>query len=453
MTGSLERRLQLGMGIGLLLGFSLLFWGSSQAIRVLNEHYVVSRLGHDLDAALGAIRPAADRPLATLAARLPPVYSQPLSGHYLVLLEGSQVRFSSRSLWDEQLAVDPVPAGEQVQSRRDGPAGQQLLLVARGYRKAGHHYTLAVAEDITGMLQQIHRYQVTAALILAGLLFLLLAAQRYWLRSGFRKLELVREDVARVARGEARQLRDTVPDEIQPLVSEFNRLLGLLEQRLSRSRNALGNLAHALKAPLTLLRRILEQPEIDAATALQQADRIRSLVDRELRRARIAGSAGSTRQFNAETEVPPLLAMMQQLHPSRGLDIRSGPLPATALPLDREDMLELLGNLLDNACKWARHKVRLEICADTTSVTIHVEDDGPGIPGEQRQRLLARGSRLDETREGQGLGLAICSDIASLYGGRLRLEQSPALGGLRVSVELPLGDRSSGRPTNRAGQR
>lgn len=441
MTGSLERRLQLGMGIGLLLVFSLLFWASSQAIRKLNEHYVVSRLGHDLEAALGAIRPASDTPYDTLAARLSPVYSQPLSGHYLVLLEGGREVFHSRSLWDEQLPVTPVPPGQQRESRHRGPAGQHLLLLARGYEKAGRHYTLVVAEDVTDMTRQIHRYQGAAALALTAFLVLLLVLQRHWLRRGFRQIEKVRDDVTRVARGEADQLRDAVPDEIRPLVIELNRLLTLLEQRLARSRNALGNLAHALKTPLALLQRALEQDEVDRVTALQQASRIHSLVDRELRRARIAGSGASTRHFVATEEIPALLAMLRQLHQGRELTISSGPLPPRPLPVDREDMLELLGNLLDNACKWARHNVALTLSTNG-AVTIQVEDDGPGIAEDQRQRLRERGARLDEAQEGQGLGLAISSDIVALYGGSLSLTRSPRLGGLQVTVTLPLASAS-----------
>jgi signal transduction histidine kinase len=253
----------------------------------------------------------------------------------------------------------------------------------------------------------------------------------------------VREDVRRVESGEASGLREDVPDEVRPLVREVNRLLMLLEQRLQRSRNAAGNLAHALKTPLTLLLHQVDGEALrdrpDARVALhQQAERIQDLMERELRRSRLAGAGAVGRQFHPRRDVPALLDALRRMHDRAGLRIEAADLPDVAVPLDDEDMIELLGNLLDNACKWAASTVRLGVTVDG-ALRVRVEDDGPGLADADAGHLLERGTRLDETRAGHGLGLAIVRDIVALYGGQLALQRSADLGGLSVEARLPIG--------------
>ena len=347
----------------------------------------------------------------------------------------------SRSLWDHQVALGPVAPGERRVLELAGPQQQSLLLLAAGYRKEGRPLTVAVAEDLAPIERTITRYQWATALLALAVLVGLMLAQRTLVRRAFRSLDGLREDVRRVENGEASGLREDVPDEVRPLVREVNRLLTLLEQRLQRSRNAVGNLAHALKTPLTLLLQQVDGDALhdraEARVALrQQAERIQDLMERELRRARLAGAGAVSRHFHPSRDVPALLDALRRMHDRDGLRIEAGHLSDLAVPLDDEDMIELLGNLLDNACKWAASTVRLALHFDG-ALRMRVEDDGPGLADADAEQMLERGTRLDETRTGHGLGLAIVRDIVTLYGGRLALERSAALGGLCVEVTLP----------------
>ena len=229
-----------------------------------------------------------------------------------------------------------------------------------------------------------------------------------------------------------------VAEDIAPLQSELNRyrLLSLLQQRVSRSRNALGNLAHEMKRPLQQLQLLAEQ--LDPQHQQQQREalqRLRQLVERELKRARIVGMSSPGRQTKLSEDLPPLLQVLQQLYPQVRLQAhypQSG-----VLPQDRDDMLELLGNLLDNACKYASGEILLSVRHDDKEWLISVCDQGPGIAAEARQQLLLRGTRLDESGpQGSGLGLAMVSDIVASYSGSLQLRANQPQG-LCVIVTLP----------------
>jgi signal transduction histidine kinase len=164
--------------------------------------------------------------------------------------------------------------------------------------------------------------------------------------------------------------------------------------------------------------------------------RISALIDRELKRARIAGQ-GPGQHFQPSHHVPELVEAITQLHQERGINIDVGPLPEQALPFDYEDMLELLGNLLDNACKWATSRIELEVSVGHDVVFV-VSDDGPGVDRDAREALLQRGSRLDEQIDGHGLGLAIVKDLVDDYDGGVEIERSGSLGGLEIRVRLPI---------------
>lgn len=438
--GSLEQRLQVALGAALLALSGLLLWTGSTALRQLAEDQVHSRLRHDAEALLGALEGPRGRPLQLRSTRLSPVYFQPLSGHYFVIRDGSGELLRSRSLWDESIGVPALAPGESRQLTLDGPGAQRLLIHAAGYRKHDRDFTLAVAEGVAGIDAQVahDRLWFGAGLLVA--VALLLLGQRWLLRASFRPLDRIRADLARIRDGGSERIDTDLPAEIRPLADEVNALLALLQRRLARSRDALGNLAHALKTPLALMLQTLDdesalnQPDRRQATR-DQAERIRTLVDRELRMARTAGAGGGGRHFNPADDVPDLVRTLQGLHRDRDLRFETR-LSTGAMPtFDREDLLELLGNLLDNACKWAATRVRLTLTSDA-GVTIEVEDDGPGVSAGDTEVLTCRGLRLDEAREGSGLGLAIASDIAATYGGGLAFDRSPELGGLRVSAHL-----------------
>ncbi len=437
MKNSLAYRLQLGLALSLVLLMGIIGGVSSHAINALTEEFVVSRLEHDTESLLGALV-LDESQLRIRWRRLNQIYQQPFSGYYyIVRFDDGQV-FNARSLWDFELEVPVLKPGEQQQFRIAGPDGQHLLVIARGYRKQGQIFTLLMAEDMTPIQKHLDRFLGNIALLAIAGILLLLIVQSLVIRNSFKRLVPLQEDIRRLESGQIDKLSQDVPTEILPLVTEFNRLLQQLSQRLERSRNALGNLSHALKGPLNLLTQYFDldqnsQEKIQQLQARQQTDRIRQLMERELKRARLAGSGLSNVRFDPEKELPDLIALLRQVHQQRGLDLSFSIGEAIPAFGDREDMLELMGNLLDNACKWAESKVNCEVSFNG-EVLILIEDDGKGISESDLKQLTERGTRLDETTEGHGLGLAIAKDIVKLHGGSMRFHASEMLGGLKVQV-------------------
>jgi len=437
---SLQHRLLVGLSLSLVLLMALLLWLGSTVVRQLSEDLIASRLDHDAENLVAAFD-YAGLPAPQLSRRLHnPVYERPYSGHYylLRLADGSELR--SRSLWDETLNFVDVETGDTNRQRITGPNGQPLLLLVQGYRKQGQNFTLAVAEDLTSVKQDVEFFQLVFAAVSFVILVLLVVVQRTIVRRSFRQLDVVREDIRRLEQGEIDQLSQQVPSEVLPLVHEFNRLLQLLGSRVQRSRNALGNLSHALKGPLNLLIQQLDSDELKDRPAFRhslrdQADRIHQLMERELRRARLTGTAAPGQRFDAAKEIPNLFDIIRKMYPEKRLDLQCDIPQESTLSFDREDMLELMGNLLDNAAKWASSTVRCRILLGE-SVDLIVEDDGPGCSQQELDLLSRRGVRLDESTAGHGLGLAIARDIAVLYSGEMHFERSVDLGGLSVRVAL-----------------
>ncbi len=280
--------------------------------------------------------------------------------------------------------------------------------------------------------------------LLAGAgVMLILLVQGVVIRLAFRRLDALRAELSQLENGEITRLNEQVPGEIQPIVREVNRLLTHMQERLERSRHALGNLAHALKGPLNLLTQQLDQQVLaveSAELARLQVERIRLLTDRELKRARLAGTGRvATQRFDPHQELPVLVEVLARMYQKPQTCIELAIAPGVPRFGDREDMLELIGNLLDNACKWAQTRVLCRLSLEQGRLQLSVDDDGAGLAAEALQQLTERGIRLDESVEGHGLGLAICKDIVKLYGGQLRFESPGRLGGLRVRVSLPVG--------------
>ncbi len=437
---SLQRLLQLGLTLSLTLLMSILWWTGSLAVRGLGEDLIGSRLEHDAESLLAAISFTGAEQAPLELKYIDPIYKRPFSGHYYVIRLADGTLHYSRSLWDQTLDLQALGPGGTAQWYAPGPSDQKLLVWARYYQKQGHAFTLVVAEDLTPLERHLSLFQWTfAGLSLAALLILLIVQQRVIHRS-FKRLDTVRAEIQSLEQGEITALSQDVPDEILPLVQEFNRLLELLAQRLSRSRNALGNLAHALKGPLNLLVQYLDSKELDDHPELRarmriQQERILKLMERELKRARLAGSGSPGHRFHAQQELPDLIEVLKQIHHKRPLEIQWQVSPETPGFGDREDMLELMGNILDNACKWAKSRVRCTVTGVET-VIIAIEDDGPGCSEEAIERLARRGTRLDESVEGHGLGLSIAKDIVKLYNGEIAFGPSRSLGGLSVTITL-----------------
>jgi signal transduction histidine kinase len=441
---SLEARLHLGLGISLAMVISAAWWLGHAALHRSTEAYVLSRLQHDAEALLGTLsQNNAASALQLQADGLGPIYRQPFSGHYYEILGSDGSRSLSRSLWDQRLAVEPLPAGEIVEEETRGPLGQRLLVRIAGYRLGDVTYTVAVAEDLKPLLVELQVFErLFAVLAISGLLLMLLV-QRIIVRRALRRLQPIYRDIDRLEHGTAEHIGEAVPSEILPLVRKFNALLAVYGQRLERSRNAAGNLAHALKGPLNLLLQQLDRLD-DAQQGAQrercreQVQRVQALVERELKRARIAGGVRPGSTFDSAVDLPVLVELLERMYADRGLSIRCDNLLSVPLMIDREDMLELIGNLLDNACKWAKSMVHCRLEPSADGLWLCVDDDGPGCTEAELAAIGARGVRVDERVDGHGLGLSIVREILDLYGGYLEIGRSPSLGGFRAGAELPV---------------
>lgn len=437
---SLQGRLAVGLVVTVLVLFAGQWLVVDISLRQLTEKYFASRLAHDVEGLLGGIIFDADGAPVLDAERVDEVFKRPFSGHYYQVMSGGHV-VRSRSLLDHVLEVTPFAAGDYALKRTVGPQRQPLIMLEAGYEKRGRLLMIAVAEDYSPIEGEFDVFQWRYVLITSAVLIGLIGLQMWVVRRGLRPLEQVRADVRRLEQGEIQQLKRAVPTEVVPLVAEINRLIAIMAERLERSRNAVGNLAHALKTPFTALDQLLNSEELKAHPQLLaqlrgQSEVIGSFIRRELKRARLAGAATPGRRFDLHQELPPLLTALKQIHRDRRLLVEWTIPPGLAYPAEREDMLELFGNLLDNACKWASSKILLAV-ADGPGLSFSVEDDGPGAPQEKLAQLSERGLRLDESVGGYGLGLSIAREIVAHYRGEMRFERSPRLGGFRVWVQLP----------------
>lgn len=369
--------------------------------------------------------------------RLLPAYQRPFSGYYF-RIDFAEQHWRSRSLWDLQL---PWPNATGLHSDLTlGPEGQALLTLRSDYRRLGEDITISVARDYTPVLDSFQRLREWGLAIAAAALLLILGLQRLTVKRALKPLERAREQIAQLQSGQRTHLDTQVPEELAPLVGQVNHLLAHTEDSLQRSRRALGNLGHALKTPLAVLvsltesERLADYPETRQLLR-DQLQHIEQRLSRELNRARLAGDSLPGVPFDCHAEWPALLASLHGVHGDH-LHIHFHAEQPMRLPWDREDLLELLGNLLDNACKWADSDVGLSISEQPSGWMLHIDDDGPGIAPSRRSEVMGRGARLDEQVTGHGLGLAIVRDIVDSWHGELSLLQSP-LGGLRVQVQLP----------------
>lgn len=414
-------------------------WGlADHMILQVGQSEMTTRLQHDAESLVAAFK-AQPSARSLDFARVALVYGQPASGHYAVV-HGAGWQSVSPS-FGREAPFAPSPLENGATARRAGPFGQPvLLLVRRRVQQGAAAVEILVAEDLTDLDAQLREFRL---LFLAGsvaVLALAMAIQATEMRRALRAVDQARDGILQVAHGQSLVVPQDAPQEIRPLLDEIGRLVRHVEHSLQKSRTAIGDLSHAVKTPLAGLQRLADDARIGAHPELQrllreQIESITRRIERELKRARMAGDRRSGPGFRAQAELPALVALLRRIHHDKVLDIR-WQAPERLLPFDAEDLLEILGNLGDNACKWAKSRVQIEI-DDRDGLHLTVADDGPGCPPDWREALGSRGVRADERQPGHGLGLAIVREVAEAAGGSLALGHSVQLGGLEARVHLP----------------
>jgi signal transduction histidine kinase len=380
-----------------------------------------------------------------------PRWQKPFSGLYWQVDEVSKAGAArrgvlrSRSLWDMSLTLeaDALHDGSVHVHEGSGPNGAALLMLERTVSTAEHSGTdwrLIVAADLDGTMEAVSRFKTALALSLAmlgGLLMLAAIAQVF---VGLSPLRTLQTALMNVRENRAQRLLGRFPSEVQPLVDDFNGVLQNSADNVARARTHAGNLAHALKTPMAIMAQAAQASSSELATLVQeQVASANQQIDWHLARAR---AAAAHRMPGMRTPITPVVQglqrVLERVHAHRHLDFNWNDVPREwAFAGEEQDLQEMIGNLLDNAYKWARMRVRLSAQVESERLVLTVEDDGEGIAATMREAALIRGHRLDEHAPGSGLGLAIVAELALLYGGQLTLDAS-SLGGLKASLSLPL---------------
>jgi len=384
-----------------------------------------------------------------------PLFELPLSGWYWQIArtdsEKAEVRVS-RSLWDKKLPKleerggDLTAAGIRL-GYVDGPEGQSLRMVERPVDLgADGKFLVSVAGDAAEIFDETRSFDYYLGGTFAALSIVLVLTTIFQVRFGLAPLKRISESIADIRSGRAERLEGEFPVEIAPLARETNALIDANREIVERARTHVGNLAHAIKTPLSVIVNEASAHGADpfAAKILDQADVMRDQLAHHLDRARIAARLTVVATV---TEVAPaieaLRRTMEKIHRDRGIAIAIDAEAGARFRGERQDLEEMAGNLVDNGCKWASSQVFIEVMVEHPRAAgagpmlrIIVDDDGPGLSEADRAQVLRRGQRLDESKPGSGLGLSIVVDLAALYGGSLSLGNAP-IGGLRAELVLP----------------
>ncbi|MCC8973746.1 sensor histidine kinase [Bradyrhizobium brasilense] len=384
-----------------------------------------------------------------------PLFDLPLSGWYWQITrtdtEKGETR-ASRSLWDKKLpkleehGAELTAAGVRL-GYVDGPEGQSLRVVERPVDLgADGKFLVSVAGDATEIFDETRSFDYYLGGTFAALGIVLLLTTIFQVRYGLAPLKRISDAIADIRSGRAERLEGRFPVEIAPLARETNALIDANREIVERSRTHVGNLAHAIKTPLSVIVNEAAAHTADpfASKVLEQADLMRDQVAHHLERARIAARATIVSTI---TDVAPVIEAlrrtMEKIHRDRDLSIEAKADPTARFRGERQDLEEMVGNLVDNACKWAASQVFVEVTVVPPEASgagprlrIVVDDDGRGLSEAERAQVSRRGQRLDESKPGSGLGLSIVTDLAGLYGGNLTLNNAP-IGGLRAELTLP----------------
>jgi signal transduction histidine kinase len=412
------------------------------ALTILFERHVIRRVDAELANQVLQIAANLDPIGEQLVLRREPTdprFERPFGGLYWQVEAPGSETLRSRSLWDVDLPLPPDTPATPVSYEATLPQGD-LVVRAEALtipsETGARSVRVLIAADRGETQRAVAAYRRDLGLALAIIGLCLTAAAALQVGVGLSPLATLREQLAAVRARRARRLDATVPSEVSPLVEEVNQLLSAQDEALSRARARASDLAHGLKTPLTVLAAVAHtlnrgEDRAQSEEIIAQVDMMRRRIDRHLARARLGMDQLATTRL--DLLVDRLVDVMTRLPGCERLKWSIEIPPDAIVAADDIDLAEAVGNVLENACKWARETVGVTASVEQHAVRLVVEDDGPGVPDDQLSEILARGKRLSEDAEGAGLGLAIVFDIVDAYGGEITLSRS-SLGGLRVAL-------------------
>jgi signal transduction histidine kinase len=380
-----------------------------------------------------------------------PRLNLPAGGRYWALEQNGIILNRSRSFWDQEiLQANFRPSEYRSFQEGVGPDGKQILLVSQystlgdGKRIEGFRiYTAFPKSELTRALTSFNGELVRMLLVTAALLVLAAIVQAI---VGLSPLDRVRRKVTEIRRGNILRMSEEGPIEVRPLVREIDLLLEERESAIERARSRASDLAHGLKTPLTVISQLAAKMEPDAAEmALKQVDLIRQRADRQLQAARLGVERMTSTDVGELTSK--LIHVLKPVHGDRNVGWQFDVTGDVRVEADPADLAEALGNVLDNASKWARSKISVAVARNGLDVIVQIADDGPGIPEGDQRSVIVRGQHSSDTNGGSGLGLAIAADITNAYGAALTLERA-SLGGLEVTIRIPVKSVRTSRASN-----
>ncbi|WP_346914576.1 ATP-binding protein [uncultured Roseibium sp.] len=375
-----------------------------------------------------------------------PRFALPLSGWYWTVRKAdeSTILFASPSLVGDPLIMPPLGTQESLSGFAEGPRKEEVRFLQSRITIENVAYVIAVAAETAGFREEVSQFarQVGLTLLIFGAG--LVGAIFLQVRVGLRPLSRLRASLSAVRMGDAESIDENLPREIAPLAVELNALILSNREIVERARTHVGNLAHGLKTPLSVIaNEARANPGPLADKVGEQAAVMSTQIQHHLERARMAAQR---RVIGVSCEVEPVLnrlvRAMDKIYQGRGIEVEPSISGGIRFRGEQQDMEEMAGNLIDNACKWASSQVTVTVRTISeggsarSMFELVVEDDGPGLSEEERKEAVKRGRRLDETVPGTGLGLSIVADLAALYGGRLELDRAK-IGGLRTRLVLP----------------
>lgn len=444
---SLNRRLLLATGVTLIVFLGLTGTVLDSAFRASAQSAVQDRLQAHVYALLAAADPDASGTLR-VPSELPEArFTTPGSGLYARVLDGggAMVWHSPSMLGVEPAFADPGPPGRSVFERLSRQGHEYFAIafvVVWEGAGAPARYTFQVSEDLAAYQRQVDDFRRSLWGWFVGVGVVLLAVLALLLRWGLAPLRRVARDLDDVRSGRRQRLGGDYPRELLGLTESINTFVAFERARQERYRNTLSDLAHSLKTPLAVLRSSSEAgAEGDAELAplvREQVARIAQIVDYQLQRSVAPAPATLAGPIALRALVERVRGTLDKVYRARGLDCKVDIDDALQVQIGEGDLLEILGNLMDNAFKWARSRIVVRASGlGVGGVVLEIEDDGPGIADDERQRVLQRGARADEAVQGHGIGLAVVRELVNAYAGHLRIQRSERLGGAALIVQLP----------------